>query len=130
MDDHGRFGLKSGAKADIAGGLKRVKLRRTQYEQMSSAVAPTTDIVGRVDELTATVGFRIAEPRGRCIYFGFTRVRRSSLTGQGLATNHYLRKPSLYPAELQDRSPAGGRGRLKAPYQSAVMIASLRTIPI
>jgi hypothetical protein len=24
MDDHGRFGLKTGAKADIAGGLKRV----------------------------------------------------------------------------------------------------------
>jgi len=24
MDDHGRFGLKTGAKADIAGGLKWV----------------------------------------------------------------------------------------------------------
>ena len=41
-----------------------------------------------------------------------------------------FRKPSLYPAELRDRSPAGGRGRLKTPYQSAVVIASLRTIPI
>ena len=41
-----------------------------------------------------------------------------------------FRKPSLYPAELRDRSPAGGRGRLKAPYQSAVTVASLRIIPI
>jgi hypothetical protein len=32
-----------------------VKLRRTQYEQVFSAVAPTTDIVVRVDELTAIV---------------------------------------------------------------------------
>jgi hypothetical protein len=41
-----------------------------------------------------------------------------------------FRKPSLYPAELRDRRPAGSRGRLKAPYQSAVMIASLRSVPI
>jgi hypothetical protein len=34
---------------DSGRGPFRVKLRRTQYEQMSSAVAPTTDIVGRVD---------------------------------------------------------------------------------
>ena len=41
-----------------------------------------------------------------------------------------FRKPSLYPAELRDRRPAGRRGRLKSPYQSAVMIASLRIVPI
>ena len=37
---------------------------------------------------------------------------------------HYLRKPSLFPAELRDRRPAGRRGCLKAPYQSAVVIAA------
>ena len=37
-----------------------------------------------------------------------------------------FRKPSLYPAELRDRSPAGRRGRLDAPYQSGRVIASLR----
>jgi hypothetical protein len=35
--------------------LDSTKLRKSHYEQMSSAVAPTTDIVGRVDELTAIV---------------------------------------------------------------------------
>jgi hypothetical protein len=40
--------------------------------------------------------------------------------------DHYLRKPSLYPAELRDRSPADSRGRLEAPYQSGRVIASLR----
>jgi hypothetical protein len=37
-----------------------------------------------------------------------------------------FRKPSLYPAELRDRSPADSRGRLEAPYQSGRVIASLR----
>src|SRR5450631_2817039 len=36
-----------------------------------------------------------------------------------------FRKPSLYPAELRDRTPREGRrGRLKTPYQSAAVIAS------
>jgi hypothetical protein len=48
-------------------------------------------------------------------------------SGQGFGTGHYLRKPSLYPAELRDRSPAGSRGHLKAPYQSCRVIASLRS---
>ncbi len=48
---------------------------------------------------------------------------------RGTVANHgemrfRFRKPSLYPAELRDRSAAGGRGRLKTPYQSAVVIAS------
>src|ERR1700722_15825230 len=41
-----------------------------------------------------------------------------------------FRKPSLYPAELRDRSPAGRSGHLKAPYQSGRLIASLRSEPI
>src|ERR1700679_27443 len=41
-----------------------------------------------------------------------------------------FRKPSLYPAELRDRSPADRSGRLEAPYQSGRMIASLRSEPI
>jgi hypothetical protein len=43
--------------------------------------------------------------------------------------DHYLRKPSLYPAELRDRSPAESRGRLEASYQSGRAIASLRSEP-
>src|ERR1700734_3650599 len=41
-----------------------------------------------------------------------------------------FRKPSLYPAELRDRSPADSRGRLKAPYQSGRVIASLCGEPV
>src|SRR5579859_4854895 len=40
-----------------------------------------------------------------------------------------FRKPSLYPAELRDRSPALRKRRLEIPYQSRHRIASLRTMP-
>ena len=55
--------------------------------------------------------------------------KRGTVVNRGEARFRF-RKPSLYPAELRDRSPAGGRARLKAPYRSAVTIASLRIIPI
>jgi hypothetical protein len=45
-------------------------------------------------------------------------------SGQGLGTGHYLRKPSLYPAELRDRRPAVRGGCLEARYQSRCRIAS------
>jgi hypothetical protein len=40
-----------------------------------------------------------------------------------------FRKPSLYPAELRDRSPADIGGCFQAEYQSEVFIASLSGLP-